>query len=594
MKVSRKLLVFVVSAMLVLGLSGTVAFASETTTSATVNHGTMGVYTGTSADQDDTNIELAVGDSVDITIEPYVHVQYEGCQMDSGAEFCPESCGGYGGCFTKGMGCGCGKDPKTRKASVTATPVDTNVVSASAAAANGAVGSEVGSTVNGTVTLTAEKVGETTVTVRASLCDWLTTEKTYTVNVKNAITDTVSISDIDVHTDHSDPILPEQSMNDVETDTQTAYVTMYFDESMKIVDNGALVSEMMDTIKLHNRALGGTMGTIGNVALSEDGRSLSFELSGWTAPFSGQLTSEGTWINLMNEEETAYADSQMSVIMPNGLTTEVVERTVADGDTPASVTVKIMAPESSTRGMVHLVVLKNGQPVPEGSLTTYGATYTGHWHDYLNMTAETFVEYYASGVGSALGEDYTVTGNGDEITITANSSEAGDILDFHVLSYLNNGTKTIDTATLSAAVEAAGDVDADLWTAGSYAALTDAVAVGNLMLQDTTYYSQDDVNDAAEAIETAIDNLVDVNAPEEEEPGVVEDPDQTGGDNNDQDNAGNTQQAGNEGGNGSENTTGNVNDSSARTGDGTPVAAILALLLVSGAAAGIAVRKKAS
>lgn len=407
-------------------------------------------------------------------------------------------------------------------------------------------------------------------------------------------TDTVSISDIDVHTDHGDPMLPEQSMGEVGTDTQTAYVTMYFDEAMKIVDNEALVSEMMDTIKLHNMDLGGAMGTIDNVALSENGRRLSFELSGWTAPYSGQLTSEGIWTNLMNEEETAYADSQMSVIMPNGLTTEVVERTVADGDTPASVTVKIVAPESSTRGMVHLVVLKNGQPVPEGGLTTYGATYTGHWHDYLKMTAETFVEYYAPGVGNALGEDYTITGNGDEITITANSSEAGDILDFHVLSYLNNGTKTIDTATLSAAVEATGDVDADLWTAKSYAVLTDAVAVGNLMLQDTTYYSQDDVNDAAEDIETAIDNLVDVNAPEGEEPGVVEDPDQNDGDNNDQNNGGNIQQAGNEGGNGSGDPTGNVNDSSAKTGDGTPVAAILALLLVSGTAAGIAVRRRTS
>ena len=70
MKVSRKLLVFVVSAMLVLGLSGTAAFASETTTSATVNHGTMKVYTGGSADQGDTNIELTVGDTIDINIEP--------------------------------------------------------------------------------------------------------------------------------------------------------------------------------------------------------------------------------------------------------------------------------------------------------------------------------------------------------------------------------------------------------------------------------------------------------------------------------------------------------------------------------------------
>ncbi len=585
MKVSRKLLVFVVSAMLVLGLSGTAAFASETTTSATVNHGTMWVYTGGSADQDDTNIELTVGDTIDITIEPYIHVQYEGCQMDYGTgSFCPEICGGYGGCFIKGKGCKCVQTPKTRAASVTATPVDTNVVSASAAAASGAVGSEVGSTVNGTITLTAQEVGETTVAVRASLCDWVTTEKTYTVKVKSAITDTVSISDIDVHTDHGDPILPDQSMGDVKTDTQTAYVTLSFDEAMKIMDKEALVEEMMDTIMLHNQSLGGVMGTIKNVALSEDGKSLSFELSGWTAPYSGQLTSEGTWTNLMNEEGTAYADSQMSVIMPNGLTTEVVDRTVATEDMPASVTVKIVAPESATRGMVHLVVLKNGQPVAPEGLTSYGATTTGHWHDYLTMTAEKFVESYASSVQTALGNDYTVTGNGDEITIAAQNSEPGDILDFHVLSYLNNGTKVIDTSVLAKAVKDAEDVDTSLWKVEGRNALSDAVAVGELMLSDTTYYSQQDVDNGAEAIKRAIENTIGDDVSEERtEPAEI-----TEGD------GGNGRQTGDAGKTAADTPAEKVDDSSAKTGDETPVAAILALLLASGTAAGIAVRRRAS
>ena len=114
MKFPKRLLAWMLSVVMVFGLTGTLAFANETETDPNYNHGTIAVK----ADDSNGTITMVKGGTAEITVSPYVHVQYQGCQMPD----CPEICGGKD-CFT----------------------------------------------------LTAETAGEAKITVKASLCDWVST-----------------------------------------------------------------------------------------------------------------------------------------------------------------------------------------------------------------------------------------------------------------------------------------------------------------------------------------------------------------------------------------------------------------------------------
>ena len=166
MKFTKRLLAWMLSVVMVFGLTGTLAFANETETDPNYNHGTIAVK----ADDSNGTITMVKGGTAEITVSPYIHVQYQGCQMPD----CPEMCGGKS-CFTEGMGCVCGFDPTERTATVTVTSTDEGVIKAGAAEAAGTVTSQVGSKADGKVTLTAEAAGEAKITVKASLCDWVST-----------------------------------------------------------------------------------------------------------------------------------------------------------------------------------------------------------------------------------------------------------------------------------------------------------------------------------------------------------------------------------------------------------------------------------
>ena len=131
------------SVVMVFGLTGTMAFASETATDPNYNHGTIAVK----ADDSSGTITMVKGSTAEITVSPYVHVQYQGCQMDG---LCPDTCGGEA-CFTPGMGCICVSDPTERTAIVTVTSSDESVVKAGAVAAAGETENKVGSKADGKV-----------------------------------------------------------------------------------------------------------------------------------------------------------------------------------------------------------------------------------------------------------------------------------------------------------------------------------------------------------------------------------------------------------------------------------------------------------
>ncbi len=548
MKFPKRLLAWMLSAVMVFGLTGTLAFANETETDPNYNHGTIAVK----ADDSNGTITMVKGGTAEITVSPYIHVQYQGCQMPD----CPESCGGKS-CFTEGMGCVCGFDPTERTATVTVTSTDEGVIKAGAAEAAGTVTSQVGSKADGKVTLTAEAAGEAKITVKASLCDWVSTTKTYTVKVK----DVVEVTDFDAYTDHDGVPIPELAMGESQTDTQTAYVTLRFPEAMKIVDKEALTAEMMNTVKLASQKLGGRMGSIKNVELAEGGKALRFELSGWVAPFNGKITSEGVWENLTTEDGSKLAKSDMALTLPTGVETKIVDQVIADENTPASVTTRIITPKSTTRGMVHLILLKNGQPA--AALNNHGAHVTAHYHNYMALNAEKFSSMVPGwwNMGD-LKDDYTLTVDGDVLTITAKDSQPGDVLEFHVSSYLNSGSKDIDSTELKAVIEKAKKADKSKYTEENYRKLQKMITLGELVAKDTTYYAQTDVDDMTARINEASKNVI-----------VKTDDSKTDGKTDQGDAAG-------------------KNDKTAATGDMTPLAAILALLAVSGTAAGVAVKRR--
>lgn len=548
MKFPKRLLAWMLSAVMVFGLAGTLAFANETETSSQYNHGTIAVK----ADDSNGTITMVKGGSAEITVSPYIHVQYQGCQMPD----CPEMCGGEA-CFTPGKGCVCDSTLTERTANVTVNSSDDSVVKAGAVAAAGETENKVGSKADGKVTLTAEATGEAKITVTASLCDWVSTNKTYTVKVK----DFVEVTDFDAYTDHDGVEVPEISMGTSKTDTQTAYVTLRFPEAMKIVDKEALTAEMMNTVKLASQKLGGRMGSIKNVELAEGGKALRFELSGWVAPFNGKITSEGVWENLTTEDSSKLAKSDMALTLPTGVETKIVDQVIADENTPASVTTRIITPKSTTRGMVHLILLKNGQPA--AALNNHGAHVVAHYHNYMALNAEKFSSMVPGwwNMGD-LKDDYTLTVDGDVLTITAKDSQPGDVLEFHVSSYLNSGSKDIDSTELKAVIEKAKKADKSKYTEENYRKLQEMVTLGEIVAKDTTYYAQTDVDDMTARINEAGKNVI-----------VKTDDSKTDG---------KTDQG----------AAAGKNDKTAATGDMTPLAAILALLAVSGTAAGVAVKRR--
>ena len=549
MKFPKRMLAWMLSLVMVFGLTGTMAFASETATDPNYNHGTIAVK----ADDSSGTITMVKGGTAEITVSPYIHVQYQGCQMPG----CPDSCGGQG-CFTEGQGCSCfGMDTATRTAAVTVKSTDESVVKAGAPEAAAEVGTAVGSKADGKVTLTAEATGEAKITVKASLCDWVSTTKTYTVKVK----DVIEVADFDAYTDHDGVPIPELAMGESQTDTQTAYVTLRFPEAMKIVDKEALTAEMMNTVKLASQKLGGRMGSIKNVELAEGGKALRFELSGWVAPFNGKITSEGVWENLTTEDGSKLAKSDMALTLPTGVETKIVDQVIADENTPASVTTRIITPKSTTRGMVHLILLKNGQPA--AVLNNHGAHVVAHYHNYMALNAEKFSSMVPGWWDmGALKDDYTLTVDGDVLTITAKNSQPGDVLEFHVSSYLNSGSKDIDSTELKAVIEKAKKADKSKYTEENYRKLQKMITLGELVAKDTTYYAQTDVDDMTARINEAGRNVI-----------VKTDDSKTDG---------KTDQG----------AAAGKSDKTAATGDMTPLAAILALLAVSGTAAGVAVKRR--
>lgn len=146
----------------------------------------------------------------------------------------------------------------------------------------------------------------------------------------------------------------------------------------------------------------------------------------------------------------------------------------------------------------------------------------------------------------------------------------------------------VDITALQKAVEDYGSVTNDGYTETTWAAYVNALTTAQNMLaalkNDPTAYTQDQVNAAADALETAYDNLA---KPEEPDPSIPENPDP------DKPGTGTGDGSGSGSGSGTGSGSGSGNGA-VSTGDSTNIYAILMMLIISGGAVVILRRKKNS
>ena len=206
-KVSKKILALALSFMTIFSTMGMSAFAEGQQDAEKYTHGTIAVTAQVDGKDVSDSFTMNVGDTMNISVTPYQHVQYSGC--DAPACPGPDACGGQG-CFTVGKGCVCGGEEatlRTAEVKVTSSDTDNKIVKVSEVTADGTIDANtVGSMVNGSLKVEAVGEGTATVTVETSLRDWVSTTKTYTINVSKTEvvpSDWVEIDDITGLTDVS-------------------------------------------------------------------------------------------------------------------------------------------------------------------------------------------------------------------------------------------------------------------------------------------------------------------------------------------------------------------------------------------------------
>lgn len=578
-RLSRKIFAVMLIGVLTIGGAAT-AFASDTYTSEKRNHGTISI---TAENETNNTINMKLGDTITVTVSPYIHVQYEGCGTTPN---CPDVCGDMpGSCFIKNYGCNCSTSPTKRITKVETAVTKEGIISVGEANALDNINdkptvNDLASKSDGTFTITADSVGTTELTVETSLRDWVSSTKKYTVKVDENDSQVAEVIDFDAETTHA-------GFEPGETNTvQTLFVDLTFEKEMKIVDKEKLLTEMNILSDAYVSAQssgkleeGNSFVVFGaglkpdqtNVELTNNNKTLRITTKGWGAQVAGIFKASGTWKNLKSIDGE-NADINVTIIVPNGITTEIVKQVVATNDINASVTTKVIRPEDATRGMVHWMLLKNGDPVKakyESGLgfNQVGATFNAHLHNFATDMAEDFAKNSVNTMMPMLGDYYDIDykEGSDEFTVTAKESQPGDVLELHIYSYLNNGSKTINLDDLEKGISSAENIDKDLYTEESYKVFSDALAKAQIIDKAPKYYAQTDVDFAAKQLLNAQGELVAVDQkdpiiPEEDNP-------QQGGGNTDQNQV---------------NENNNNGDKSAETGDGS-FAGVYAVLMVAAA-----------
>ena len=139
------------------------------------------------------------------------------------------------------------------------------------------------------------------------------------------------------------------------------------------------------------------------------------------------------------------------------------------------------------RGMVHLILLGDGQPA--AALSNLEHTFVAHYHNYMALNAEKFSSMIPGWWDmGALKDDYELSVDGDVLTITAKASQPG-CYKFHIFISEPLGSKAafIDATELKAVIEKAKNADKSKYTEENYRKLQKMITLGELVAKDTTY-----------------------------------------------------------------------------------------------------------
>ncbi len=294
------------------------------------------------------------------------------------------------------------------------------------------------------------------------------------------------------------------------TDDQYIIFDVYYDRPIKIKDNNA--QAVIDEL---NIVFSGTyLNPTSSVKVGDDGKSLHFELH---FPFAGYA--EDLAINSLNKsgktldsvtsaDGTAVNFPIVYLVVPNGIQMTTDSQGAGSDSVQATVTKKVIAPNTTTRGMIHFLFLKNGVPV--GATDAYGGNLTSHFHMYLTMTAADLTKNLATAFNSSAAagkpfEGYTATAVDDKITITADNAAAGEVLDLLVIDYPRDRDTQTDKSALSTQITAAQNAKQEVYTQEAYATLKTELAKATAM-KNSTVYLQSEVNAQGDKLKAAIAN----------------------------------------------------------------------------------------
>ena len=540
-KVSKKILALALSFMTIFSTMGMTAFANEQKTDPNYNHGTIAVTATINDENVDDSVEMNVGDIMNISVAPYQHVQYHGCQMEG----CPEICGGED-CFTSGSGCVCDPTPTLRTAKVTVTSSDSKneIVKVSDITADGVINeSVVGNRTNGTIKVEAVGEGTATVKVETSLTDWVSTTKTYTINVSKTevaqpdwveIDDITGLTDVSVkgfairHVDKTEataPVITGFNVDNAEHDdadaemNQQIIATVDFNRAIKITDADKVLDDLDILISggsvknASNRVVKAEVNPKNNKQLV-----ITMTSNGWAAVYNGKLNINASdagikhIVGVNGNEAVKWTDIETYVTLGIKLS----NKATAGTDTTAASTVVTVDHKANMRGMYHVLFLSNGKPILDVDQTSFcGGEVTSHAHAfYTSITKEAIAKNVATAFNNAAqeqGKEYTATYNEDNtFTVTANNATKGEKIT--VVMFEGESDYTVDALLRQAVASAKSDLACSNGFAEEQVkAVNDAIANAESLIG--TQPSMQAQADAKAALKAATAKLYDAKVP---------------------------------------------------------------------------------
>ena len=303
------------------------------------------------------------------------------------------------------------------------------------------------------------------------------------------------------------------------TDDQYITMTVTFDQEIRIIDNQRAYDEF--SVMLNNKiditsqpafTNGEDWPVYGSLSSGDDMKSVVFDLHYGYAPYASRLTiiPRGQVTQITGVDGTPVEWKDVDLYFSNGVTFTTVSQVVGNTEKqiPASVTTRIHAPADSTRMMIHVLLLKNGQSARETD--SYGSNLTTHFHDYLTLTAAGYANLLPGWFNNAFGKDYDILVNGEEVTVTSKTVSEGEVLDMRTFSYPQDRDTHADKTALSAAIQRGKSIDASVYTVSSYQKMKDQLYRA-IAVEQSIYYLQEEVDTVTEKLNTLIGDLQEKN-----------------------------------------------------------------------------------